>query len=315
MLSFKEFRRPKGTIPVPIHFKYITSPEDKFHLNLQEGRVKLPSREEAMKLPRIDQDYRSDVNWNQHVYDSDHGLPAIELPGEAPDVQHTLIHARISHILEMHNKFTDDQHTAVYNYTRSGHSFDSQAMNRKLIEHGSIDQLPDLKFSTYGLLKDSSYREAAKHIQEVIHNNRLKHTVNTMSGLGFDPDDIKDDKGRLRSPAFISTTHDQAQARHYGRIFTEQGEAVTSFYMGSLPLIQHLMHFHLQPGDNAIGISGHSRFNDEREVLVNAGAVLQHHGHKDYFEEPEKPEPGNMHLPPKPHKILRVHHVSLIREE
>ena len=175
------------------------------------------------------------------------------------------------------NSFNYDQREAVDEYTRK-----SEDLNRHLIK-------PDPNTHDYNR---QHYEKHAKVLDSVIDNNRIDHKLHVYSGVSFDPRKLKNEDGLIRSPAFISATHDKAIAHGFAK---DSGITPT----------QHILHFHLEPGDPAAHIAHHSHFqgrDTEHETIIKRGVVLKYHS-SQYI-----PSSDDMPI------AVRIHHVSIHKE-
>jgi len=144
--------------------------------------------------------------------------------------------------------------TAIGKYTAN-----SKPINKKLIS--SVD-LTDNDKKTVG------------HLDSVIDKNKISHNIHTYAGIGFDPTKHTDKNGRMKSPSYISVTHDKDVAHSF-----------TSKHNDG---IHHIMHLELKAGDPAAHIAEHSHRSHEGETLIKRDVTLQHHGHEDYEEDGKK---------------------------
>lgn len=113
----------------------------------------------------------------------------------------------------------------------------------------------------------TTHTETAKNLDAAIDRNPIPHAFHAYSGLGFDPHQHTDEHGKLRSPAYISATHDKETAHSFT---TAKGG------------IHHIARISLKPGDPATHIAPYSGSPHEHETIIKRGVTLQHHGHQDY---------------------------------
>lgn len=178
------------------------------------------------------------------------------------------------------NNYTPEQKQAITAYSayhdgddsKDRKNWHSYQINSRLI---SGKKLPKEKQKTVAGL-DSA-----------ISSNPIQHSVSTYSGISFDPRKKLDEKGRFKSPAFISSTHNKKQARS----FAYKG------YRGYNPI--HIMQFHLKPGDPASHISQQSHFEGEHETVIGRDNTFQYHGTDSHYDH------DNEHW-------VHVHHVSIV---
>lgn len=169
---------------------------------------------------------------------------------------------QISHILSKDHKVTKEQKRQIYD-----HTLDSSDLNGHLLE---TDNKPD----------HPEHKEKAEHLDKAIDSHPLPRELHTYSGLGFDPHKHMNEDGKMRSPAYISTTHDKKMALSFADKRDEGGGEYD--HRRSDGGVKHIMHLHLRPGDPALHIEKYTHHDGEHETLIKRGVTLQHHGHEDY---------------------------------
>lgn len=150
------------------------------------------------------------------------------------------------------------------------YTVNSRPLNKKLI--GGKD------------LSDAD-KKTVSHLDSVIDKNKISHNAHAYSAIGFNPAEHVNKEGKMRSPSYISLTHDKDVAH--------------SFTKKSKDGLHHIMHVELKAGDPAAHIAAHSQRTNEQETLLKRGVNLQHHGHQDYEEDGKK---------------YRVHKVSIAND-
>ena len=178
-------------------------------------------------------------------------------------VGHT--NATIRKKLTKGHNVSDEEKNHISRYTSS-----SRSLNKKLIDN---EDLP------------GPHRATAEALDSAINKNPIKHTLHVYSGLGFDPEEHVDKEGKVRSPAYISATHDKDTAYSFA-----------TQYRG----VHHFAKITLHPGDPAIHVSPYSKNPHEDETIIKRGVTLQHNGHSDYTD-------------PEGFKY-RVHHMSIAKD-
>jgi hypothetical protein len=128
-------------------------------------------------------------------------------------------------------------------------------------------------------------KKVVGHLDSAIDKNPISHDIHTYAGIGFDPTKHTDKNGRMKSPSYISVTHDKDIAHSF-----------TSKHDDG---IHHIMHLELKAGDPAAHIAEHSHRSHEAETLIKRGVTLQTHGHEDYEEGGKK---------------YRVHRMSIAKD-
>lgn len=155
----------------------------------------------------------------------------------------------IGKLTKGHN-LSDGEKNSIKKYTEV-----SRSLNNNLIRGDKLT-------TTHKILSDN--------IDAAIDRHPLQHGFHVYSGLGFDPTDHTDEKGRMHSPAYISATHDKDTAHG----FTTQHKG-----------IHHIARITLQQGDPALHISKYSDSPHEHETIIKRGVTLQHNGHEDYEDD------------------------------
>lgn len=169
----------------------------------------------------------------------------------------------ITKSLAKDTKFKPAEKSAVEEY--SGYSRD---LNSSLISRNG-EPHPD-------------HKKIVSKIDSAINSNRIKKDMIVYSGVRFNPDHIKDEKGIIRSPAYISATHNKTIALDYVPIKKRS----------------HMLAIHLKAGHPAAHISKVSVWSHEGETLIGRNTTLRHIK-KTHFDNGD----GNR---------ITVHHVEAI---
>jgi hypothetical protein len=175
------------------------------------------------------------------------------------------------------NGFNNVQQEAINAYTIKSEDLNKHLINPNPNERG---------------YKREYYEHHAEILDSAIDSNRIDHKIHVYSGVSFDPEKLKNKDGLIRSPAFISATHDKAMAHGFAK-------------ESDITPTQHILHFHLEPGDPAAHIAHHSNFqgrDSEHETIIKRGAVLKYHS-SQYI-------PSSVDMP----VAVRIHHVSIHKE-
>jgi hypothetical protein len=162
------------------------------------------------------------------------------------------------------HSLTDDEKSGINKYTKV-----SKKLNKNLIDN--VKLAPE-------------HNKISSSIDSAIDRHPIQHGLHVYSGLGFDPTDHTDEKGRMHSPAYISATHTK--------------DVADSFTFKHRDVF-HIARISLQPGDPAIHVSPYSNSPHEDETIIKRGVTLQHNGHQDYVDEK-----GQRH---------RIHNLSIAR--
>lgn len=249
ILENKEEEEKKHSIPHPIHFKHIPSEEhDKKHETPHPIHFKyIPSKEKEKKLEE------GIFNWFK-------SKPKKSSPPISNFLNENLNSELGSNPKEITKKLHSDQSqidssskNALKKYSGDG----SYEMNHHLIASGGI------------VHKD--HESIADGIDQAIQKNKIKRELHTYSGVKFDPRSLLNKDGRMRSSAYISSTHDPKIAYDFASV--KPGT------------VKHIIHFHLKPDDPAVHVGDHSIYKSEHETIIGRGAVLQHHGSTEYEDK------------------------------
>ena len=193
----------------------------------------------------------------------------------------------VSNKLSETNKFNPKEKKAIAAYT--GHhdgdpdddisdeqgDWHSYKINHALINNKPIPR--HLKATEAGL-------------ESAVRSNPIQHRVHVFSGVSFNPLDHVDNKGRMRSPAYISASHDKYTATQYSQPTAQDRNA------------SHIIQFHLKPGDPATHVEKESLKPGEYETVIGKGAILKHIKTETYRSGPGE----------HPH-VYHVHHFSIER--
>ena len=176
-----------------------------------------------------------------------------------------------------------DQHAAIKTYTAGKSEF----INKDIMRSHEDKKAPHSFAYT---------KEVSHHLDSAIKDSPIKHDVHTFSGVGFDPEKHMDSKGRMHSPAFISSSHNKVVTMRFADkkpIASDNGQKV-----------HNIIHFHLKKDDPAIHVGLHSEFDDEHETLIKRGVTLQRHKVEEFSHPFGK----------RPNSIIRVHHMSIVKK-
>jgi len=179
----------------------------------------------------------------------------------------------ISQKLSKHNKFTPDQEEAIRSYT-GHHDGDPDDDNPRKEDWHSYQinrALIDGRHMPWHL------EDTVNDLESAIKSNPIQHNVNVFSGVSFDPREDLDENGTMKSPAFISGSHDKHVAGEYADPFQNKHSS-------------HMIEIHLKPGDPATHVEQQTLKPDEYETIINKGVTLRHLG-TEKFENPDEYDP------------------------
>ena len=287
MKTFRQFIKDKiPSIPSPIHFKHVAGEDDEdipsvpfpihFKHVINKIKEKIPNIPMPIHFKRSKKDDLTEnvrlLDWlekndNEHIKQT--ATPpkddSTELnPHNFSDKEEHAKHFHVTNELTKHHQLSDDEKNNIHDYTTG-----SSILNKALIHEPKTLR--------------RSERSKMYHIDSAISRHPLKHEVHTFSGVGFDPETLKNKSNKFRSPAYISTSLRKRTA--YNNTKQLEGHDY-----------EHIIHFHLKPGDHALAISPYSKYKTEHEILVKRGQIMQHHG-TDVDEG----------------RRIKIHHVSLVQ--
>lgn len=179
------------------------------------------------------------------------------------------------------NKFKPKEKKAIEAYTghHDGDPDDDMSDEQKdwhsyKINHALINNKP--------IPKHLKATEAG--LESAIKNNPIQHEVHSFSGVSFNPMDHVDKNGRMKSPAYISTSHDKYVAFEYSHPTPQDRNT------------SHVMQFHLKPGDPATHVEKETTKPGEYETVIGKGVTLKHIKTETYHSAPgEQPHTYHVH--------------------
>lgn len=156
-------------------------------------------------------------------------------------------HNDVTKNLARGTKFTPEEKSAVRDYTEY-----SKDINYMLIKRNGVPH--------------PNHQNSVDKLDSAINSNKIKKDMVVYSGVKFNPNDIKDENGMIRSPAYISATHNKSLALDY--VPTQRRS--------------HLLAIHLKAGHPAAHISKVSVWPHEGETLIGRNSTFRHIGKKRY---------------------------------
>lgn len=275
MKTFKQHTKEKkkeegsGLAPAPIHFKHFEELVDVQPTGVVPTAIHFKNilKDKKLNEAKEGSDFKS---WMKDRSDNAH------LSKKTTRDPHN---NEVAKKLDSTNNFSDEHLTHVKNYTGGTNEVsNSTKINKDLIKNKGE---PSKK-----------HKKTAEGLSNAIDKNRVQHEVHVYSGTSFDPRQHTDKKGRLKSHAFISATHDREVAAGFAqRAARERG--------GYGPA--HIMKIHLKPGDPATHVSRQSQWKDEHETVVNRNTTLQHHK-------------TTSHWSPGEERWYHIHHMSVAKD-
>lgn len=277
MKTFKQHTKEKkkeegsGLAPAPIHFKHFQELVDVQPTGVVPTAIHFKNILKDKKLNEAKSSTGPDFkSWMKDR--SDNASLSKKTTRDAHNKE-------ISKTLDSTNNFSDEHLTHVKKYTSGTKEVsNSTKINKDLIKNKGEPS--------------KTHKKTAEGLSNAINNNRVQHSVHVYSGTSFDPRQHMDKKGRLKSHAFISATHDKEVAAGFAqRAARERG--------GYGPA--HIIKVHLKPGDPATHVSKHSEWGDEHETVINKGTTLQHHK-------------TTSHWSPGEERWYHIHHMSVAKD-
>jgi hypothetical protein len=280
MKKFKEFIRSKQSkekeeeiplIPVPIHFKHsgiedeeIPSIPEPIHFKHVDSTLEKKSLKKYIKEAVQRKSAPSITDWVQKN-DNKHITKTTK--------NNLRTYKQISKHMSTGQKLTYDHQSAVHDYTE-----DSRSLNKHLLKNA-------------GKPKVKIHKTTTQHLDDSISKNKIRSNMHTYSGVSFDPEKHINKQGKMKSPAYISSSHSKHVALYFSGADSSRKKKS----------IHHIMHFKLKKNNPAQHISHASNYEEEHETVIGRNTTLQHHGSKDYSH------------PDHPGKTIRVHQMSIVK--
>ena len=154
----------------------------------------------------------------------------------------------ISKKLHADNNFSDDHIKAIQNYSKS-----SKSLNQALINNETLSD---------------EQAHLVHHLDDAIDKNRIKHRMTLYSGLGFDPREKADSEKIIKTPSYLSTSHEKLTA--------DRGTKNT--------YDKHMLQIHAKPGDPITHISGVSNYGYEHEAILGRNTKLKLKKTEEYYD-------------------------------
>ena len=243
---------PKGVMPTAVHFKNILTDKKQ---KLNEAKAQ---DFRAWMKDRSDNAHLSKKKFDRDVHNK-----------EVADKLHSTNNFSAEHLKHI-TKYTGDP-------DNDGAAVSSQ-LNKSLIKNKGEPS--------------KAHKKTTEGLSHAIENNKLNHEVHVYSGTSFDPREHIDKKGKLKSHAFISATHDKEIAAGYAQKAAQNRGSNSS---------GHIMKIHLKPGDPATHVGRHSYYNGEHETVINRNTTLKH-------------EKTTSHWSPGEERYYHIHHMSVAKD-
>jgi len=235
-----------GVIPSPIHYRFFSNKSsDEVFQNVSEETT---ADEKPKPLGK---------NW---LNKSDNKEHQEYKPSEYDD-------GGVGDKIGEHNNFTKEHLGAIRAYAE--HHDDDPNKYEPAVEKTHSHQI------NMSHIKGTPLREELKKVDgglsSAIRNNKLRHNLVTYSGTSFDPREHVDEHGIMKSPGYISSTHNKHIAKSFADYKARGSKAP-----------RHIIQFHLKAGDNAAYIGDVSPKEDEYETVIHKGQSLRHLGTETY---------------------------------
>lgn len=261
MKTFKSYNKEKkkersGLTPAPIHFKYVEMPEgvQSTGSGIAPAAIHFKNILNTKKLNEEARTHKNLESWLKDRSENSH---------LSTKKDESAAHREVSDKLASTNNFSDEHKAHIAKYT--GHegekSVYSTKMNKDLIKNKGKPS--------------RAHQSTADGLSDAIQKNRVQHEAHVYSGASFDPREHLDDKGTLRSHAFISATHHKRVAFGYAQHSKAKGAGPYS--------ARHIMHIRLRPGDPATTVAHHSGWKGEHETVIDRNTRLRHTGTTSHY--------------------------------
>lgn len=277
MKTFKSYTKEKkkeegsGLAPAPIHFKHFEELVDVQPTGVVPTAIHFKNilKDKKLNEAKEGSDFKS---WMKDRSDNAHLSSK-----RSEDASHVDIGKKLNST----NNYSDEHLKHIRKYSgdpdNDGHAISSK-LNKDLIKNNGTPS--------------KTHKKTTEGLSNAIDKNRVQHKVTVYSGTSFDPTKHTDKKGRLRSPAFISTTHSKKVAAG----FAQKAAAKRDSYAHG-----HIMKIDLKPGDPATHIGRHSHYDGEHETIIDRNTTLQHHK-------------TTSHWSPGEERWYHIHHMSVAKD-
>lgn len=267
MKTFKQHKKEKegsGIAPAPIHFRYIEKMEDSDNTTPEpihfRDVVKNSLKKHKKHIKEAVGDLGNLKDWFKKR-DNTH------LSNKTSETSHNV---EVSKQIASTNNFTPEHVKHVERYADM-----SNDINKSLIKNSGSPA--------------KKHEKSVEGLDDAINKNKITKPLTAYSGTSFNPLKHTDKKGRMKSPAYISATHDKKVAAGYAQSAGKIGDH------------RHIIRFDFKPGDPASHISHHSAFGGEHETVVRRGVTLQHHGTESHWDNNEE-------------TWYHIHHMSIAKD-
>lgn len=190
----------------------------------------------------------------------------------------------------------EKHHTELSDRLASRHHPDDD--EKKYLHHYTKEAGKPSRALNKALVNGSELTDVQKKMHSAILNNvrPAKEEFHLYSGTQHDFGEMaKHSKdGILHSPAHISATHNPNVALSYAKPPSENETG-------------HVVHVHVQPGDNILHLSGLSKYKTEHETVLPAGTKLKY-SHTTYHKDVDNTGLADKTL------HVNVHHFTVHRE-
>lgn len=279
MKSFKDYTKEvkkeeegSGLMPVPIHFKTVDEIEPIEADGIAPDTIHFKGVAKGLKQKLNEAKTGTGVDFRSWMKDRSDNAHLSKKTTRDPH------NNEVAKKLDSTNNFSDEHLTHVKNYTGGTDEVsNSTKINKDLIKNKGE---PSKK-----------HKKTAEGLSKAINDNRVQHEVHVYSGTSFDPREHMDKKGRLKSHAFISATHDREVAAG----FSQKAARKRGSYGPA-----HIIKIHLKPGDPATHVSRQSQWADEHETVVDRNTTLQYHK-------------TTSHWSPGEERWYHIHHMSVAK--
>ena len=179
-------------------------------------------------LPAVDISHHKDkkinedvVNWANKTQPAEHAYDDIKIGSNG------LIHRRLAKTIDAHAKLAEEHinnlsgnhHAAVNAYVMgglsSGDETGSRRVNNHLLRCHKEGTEPKKNFSFKDEDGEETHNLNIDHLDDALKQNKLKKSLTTYSGIGFNPSDVMDKRNKLHIPAYTSSSTNRSVALLY----------------------------------------------------------------------------------------------------
>jgi hypothetical protein len=217
-------------------------------------------------LPKITSKYSGDAYVPDEPIHFKHVSKSSNLKEEK---EHKDVHGWVNH---NQNKHLGDRAQDISNKL-TDHLHKNHPLNTKELHHTKeyTSSSSDVNFALIHAHKNKKdiepyYHQSIHHLDSAT-SRPIGHHLHLYSGLGFNPDHMKNKNGHVHLPAYTSMTHDKSRAREFALDKAYKHED------GS----KHILHIHMKKTDKGLHVSHFSHYHDEHETILPRNTKIKIH--------------------------------------